>query len=241
MGDQGVLEITTDSAYRAFQLIVDDESGYWLHLSLNNGETEGVSVLRLTQAGERDASFAENGEFIFADHSGISYDRIGFNVQADGHIVALNAINRGLDAVGVMAFRLTPNGQLDSDFYNNGIARLSLDSNVQAISSFAFLLNHDILITGPYDYSAESGVGLYMSVIPNESDMDGDGIEDFEDLVDEPLTPEEPIEDGDGDSNEDDLIVEDESSSNSSSNGGGAIPLYSIFVLLCLVGLRRMR
>jgi uncharacterized delta-60 repeat protein len=234
-GDSGVLEISSSEGYRDLRFLVGETSGYWVLATLGTNANKGIALLRLDDNGSLDTSFGTDGRVVFENHSNGYYNNSHFEVQADGRIIVISAIETPDADSAIMIARITSNGELDSTFYGNGTARFIVGSSDAYVSAVTVLNNHDIAITGSLYNDLDDTLGTYIFVVPNESDIDSDGIEDHLDDVNDLLEVDEPEEE----------IVEElddtetEETKTNQTSTGGSLPYSIMFVLWALVSLRQ--
>ncbi|TQV89522.1 Calx-beta domain-containing protein [Aliikangiella coralliicola] len=193
-GESGYVTYDSNRTIRLQGMVklADDRFAILLEGEDVNGK-DGLHVIRLHSDGSEDTSFATDGMFTLAEANYENLQGINLFRQDDGTfiIAAYQSIQNGRVA---LAARLTQDGTLDTSFNSDGIARrlFSRDFNIYAATLSA---NHDVLFAG-YDNSGDSSVFAIAS-FDNQSDIDGDGVEDFSDAFPEDAS-ESTDNDGDG-------------------------------------------
>lgn len=81
-------------------------------------------VIALTATGERDTSFADDGEFVITGLGGGPNAATDVAVQSDGRVLAIGIDPRS-DGWQALAVRLLPSGQLDASFGRGGVTRVA--------------------------------------------------------------------------------------------------------------------
>lgn len=118
---------------------------------LAGGHSDGFCLIRYSQDGLVDSSFAENGIFTNRDEDGFITD---IAVQPDGKIIIVGGTRQylwgdeNLFNADFKIMRLRPQGIIDSSFGVYGVTRTDFLNNFDQISSCKLLLDGNILVNG---------------------------------------------------------------------------------------------
>ncbi|MCW8880405.1 MAG: thrombospondin type 3 repeat-containing protein, partial [Kangiellaceae bacterium] len=193
-GENGYLTFDTGNRLSLDGMVKLDDDKFAILVEGDGVDSvDGLHVIQMHSDGSLDTSFAGDGSFTLADADFESLYAVNLFRQDDGTFIIAAYEWNSSERIGLVA-RLTQEGALDTSFNSDGIARRLFGSNF-FIYAATLSANHDVLFAG-YDNSGDSSVFTIAS-FSNESDIDGDGVEDFSDALPEDST--ETVDfDGDG-------------------------------------------
>jgi len=123
----------------------------------NNGMIGNFSITRLNSNGTIDSSFGNFGSTVIATASSIN----NMALQPDGKIVVVGIENQSIvisdSDYDIVAFRLLPNGLLDSTFGTNGKVVIPLSCYTEDVQKVLVQVDGKILILGGRDSICSNG------------------------------------------------------------------------------------
>ncbi len=151
---------------------------------VNNGASEEYlfAAVRLTQNGQLDATFGNNGISTVSSGSfNVSFEGYSAAIQQDGKILIAGSgfYFEGNNEISLFAVaRLDSNGTVDNSFGNNGIRMFNIagaDSSGNQCNSIALQKDGKILVAGYSSDSLYSGGFTYPAIARLNSDGSSDG------------------------------------------------------------------
>jgi uncharacterized delta-60 repeat protein len=125
-------------------------------LLVGGSSEDGAAVLRLTENGIPDSSFADDGAFLLtnAGCAGILVDDLG-------QIIGGGKITTAFDQADFGLFRILQNGNLDSTFGEDGVIATDFGNSSEASHYLAFAADGKILSGGYTNFNQDFAVTRY--------------------------------------------------------------------------------
>ena len=174
-GNDGHTFIENTSHPRSFSILPNGKIlvGNIQHSELSSWD---FAILRLTEDGELDTSFGSQGKSITIYQGGDYVEEV--LVQEDNKIIVVGDSRDSVGKVSALIARLTPDGDLDTSFGNNGIITHKYDDNPgqSDMVRSGLIYNNKLLVAGAVNMqfsNAEFFVARYHleDIISSNSDL----------------------------------------------------------------------
>ncbi|MBK8965350.1 MAG: T9SS type A sorting domain-containing protein [Lewinellaceae bacterium] len=173
-GASGIVTVeTNDVSEVAFDLHVYADGRFLVAANLidQGGDRLALLAYRFMPDGSPDNTFGTNGRVELPAgtfwSSGLSlvYPHASLDVQADGKIVLTGIYNDGSDGPDIALYRLFPDGSLDTDFGNSGLATADIFGFADYASGVTVQSDNKILVSG-FGHNGEYFEGVVLRFLP---------------------------------------------------------------------------
>ncbi|MCJ8314217.1 MAG: DUF5011 domain-containing protein, partial [Saccharospirillaceae bacterium] len=178
-GDAGYFEATLTEYTLLKDLITLQDGGFLALIESQSYYQSDLFIVKFDADGLLEDQFAQSGYFTFEGQYRLRNVAHKIFEQADSDLViALSQYNANQELFNVV-LKLTPEGVLQNQYSSDGFARIKNDLFNRNYGATQ-LNNHDIVFAG-YSFD-QSNRTLQFSSVLNDSDIDSDGVEDFQDI-----------------------------------------------------------
>lgn len=133
-------------------IILEDNKILSLGYAFTLSGKVNLYAMRLLETGEKDLSFADDGEILFNIPGEDTYGIYGVQRENGGLVIVGNSGNINTFVMGLFALGLNEDGSIDSTFQDNGIFQNFVSNDFDLLNAVHIGQDNTIIATGYYNF-----------------------------------------------------------------------------------------